>query len=152
MKSSQFTLRVRIGNHEVEVSGAKDEVIDTLNELEEIVRVVYKAFNSNKVGIGKETLKKSSEGALEHKANYPHISSTKSCSDAIVELLSTDWGKTPRTLGELREALEANAIFYPKTTLSGVLVWLVKKERLRRWKTKRGYVYVLAKPEAETEK
>jgi hypothetical protein len=40
--------------------------------------------------------------------------------------------------------MEANAIFFPKTTLSGVLVWLVKKGSLRRWKDKkRGYLYVL---------
>ncbi len=40
--------------------------------------------------------------------------------------------------------MEANAVFFPKTTLSGVLVWLTKKGDLRRWKDpKRGYLYVV---------
>jgi len=46
--------------------------------------------------------------------------------------------------------MEANAIFFPKTTLSGVLVWMVKKGTLRRWKDKkRGYLYVLNRQEGE---
>jgi predicted transcriptional regulator len=58
-------------------------------------------------------------------------------------LLESEWGKTPRTIGELRRAMEANAIYFPKTTLSGVLVWMVKKGSLRRWKDrKRGYLYM----------
>jgi predicted transcriptional regulator len=75
---------------------------------------------------------------------FPRIPRTTQCGEAVVSLLSTDWGITPRTISELREAMEANAIFFPKTTLSGVLVWLVKKGRIRRWKDKkRGYLYVL---------
>jgi predicted transcriptional regulator len=81
---------------------------------------------------------------------YPKIPRTNQCSEAIVSLLSTEWGKTPRPIRQLREAMEANAVFFPKTTLSGVLVWLVKKGQLRRWKDKkRGYLYVVNEPEAE---
>ena len=81
---------------------------------------------------------------------YPKIKRTNQCGEAVVGLLSTDWGKTPRPIGELREAMEANAVFFPKTTLSGVLVWLVKKGQLRRWKDKkRGYLYVINEPETE---
>jgi hypothetical protein len=44
--------------------------------------------------------------------------------------------------------MEANAVFFPKTTLSGVLVWLTKKGDLRRWKDpKRGYLYVVNEKE-----
>ena len=81
---------------------------------------------------------------------FPKIIRTNKCGEAVVALLSTDWGKNPRSISELREAMEANAIFFPKTTLSGVLVWLVKKGRLRRWKDKkRGYLYVFNKMESD---
>ena len=74
---------------------------------------------------------------------FPKIARTNQCSEAVESLLKTNWGLTPRTIGELREAMEANAIFFPNTTLSGVLVWLTKKGVLRRWKDpQRGYLYV----------
>ena len=75
---------------------------------------------------------------------------TTQCSEAVTALLADPWGKTPRTIAELREAMEANAVFFPKTTLSGVLVWMVKKGTVRRWKDKkRGYLYTMNTPEPE---
>jgi predicted transcriptional regulator len=49
-------------------------------------------------------------------------------------------------LPELVEAMRVNAVHFPVTTLSGVLNWLVRKGRVKRWKTDKGYVYVLAGP------
>lgn len=74
---------------------------------------------------------------------FPSISSS-SCSEAILKLLASDWGRQPRTLTELREALKANAVYNPSTTLSGVLTWLLRKNKIKRWKTDKGYAYVLA--------
>jgi predicted transcriptional regulator len=54
----------------------------------------------------------------------------------------------PRTLPEIVEAMRANAVHYPATTLSGVLNWLVRKGKVKRWKTDKGYVYVLAQASA----
>ena len=132
---------------EVELGGEKSEVLSTLNELRDIIGKVNSAFN-NQVETKTLNLERPKE---ELKVlDYPKITRTNQCGEAVISLLSTDWGKTPRTIGELREAMEANAIFFPKTTLSGVLVWLVKKGELRRWKDKkRGYMYVVNEPEAE---
>ena len=72
----------------------------------------------------------------------------KNCSQAVLKLLETEWGAwRPRILSEIVGALKANAIHYPSTTLSGVLSWLVKKGKVRRWKTDAGYVYILAEKE-----
>jgi hypothetical protein len=147
MERPPFRLRVRIGDMEVELGGEKSEVLSTLDELDEIVGKVSVAFDEeNWVKQVKAEKPKEEIAPLDH----PKIERTSQCGEAVVSLLTTDWGKTPRTIGELREAMEANAIFFPKTTLSGVLVWLVKKGRLRRWKDKkRGYLYVISKPEDE---
>jgi hypothetical protein len=126
---------------EVELGGIKEEVISTLDNLDGIVDKVSEAFD-----LGNRSIVRKTEGpkAQSQSIKFPRISRTTQCGEAVVSLLSTDWGITPRTISELREGMEANAIFFPKTTLSGVLVWLVKKGKIRRWKDKkRGYLYVL---------
>lgn len=147
MERLPFRLRVRIGEMEVELGGEKSEVLSTLNELRDIIGKVNSAFNNQ---VETKTLNLGQPREKSKVLDYPKITRTNQCGEAVISLLSTDWGKTPRAIGELREAMEANAIFFPKTTLSGVLVWLVKKGELRRWKDKkRGYMYVVNEPEAE---
>jgi hypothetical protein len=139
MSKTPFLLKVRIGEIEVELGGSREEVVKTLDDLDLIVNKISVAFKQD---IKASNITKSS--TINISETFPNIKSTTQCSEAIVSLLSTEWGKIPRTIGELREGMEANAIFFPKTTLSGVLVWLVKKGTLRRWKDKkRGYLYVL---------
>jgi len=147
MERPPFHLKVRIGDMEVELGGNKDEVLSTLDELSAIVGKVSDAFEVEATGIPESPERVEAEASI---LDIPKISRTSKCGDAVVALLTTDWGNNPRTISELREAMEANAIFFPKTTLSGVLVWLVKKGRVRRWKDKkRGYLYVINEPEAE---
>ena len=136
-----FHLHIRIGEVEVELGGAREEVISTLDELDGIVEKVSEAFKVDHQTKAQRTHLKAQPSTTK----FPTIPRTTKCGEAVVSLLSTEWGKIPRTISELREAMEANAVFYPKTTLSGVLVWLVKKGKIRRWKDKkRGYLYVLS--------
>jgi len=145
MERPPFHLKVRIGDMEVELGGDKDEVLSTLDELSAIVGKVSDAFEVEATGIPESPERLEAEASI---LDIPKISKTSKCGDAVVALLTTDWGNNPRTISELREAMEANAIFFPKTTLSGVLVWLVKKGRVRRWKDKKkGYLYVINEPE-----
>ena len=137
MPENPFHIKVRIGDKELEIGGSKEEVLSTLDDLDSIIEKVTKALNQK----GAETqVRPKKNGDVE----YPNIQHTTQCSEAIVSLLETDWGKTPRAIGELREAMEANAIFFPKGTISGVLSWQIKRGSLRRWKDKkRGYLYVI---------
>jgi len=146
MSRPPFRLRVRIGDMEVELGGVRDEVISALDDLDEIVEKVSNAF---KLDVNSTQVEQIAPTAPPSEPTmFPKISRTSQCGDAVVALLSTDWGRSPRTIAEIREAMEANAIFFPKTTLSGVLVWLVKKNKIRRWKDKRrGYVYIHHEPE-----
>ncbi|MGD2142081.1 MAG: hypothetical protein PVH79_01220 [Candidatus Bathyarchaeota archaeon] len=143
MDEPQFHLRIKFGDVEVELGGKREDVYSTLDDLDEIVEKIGSIFD-----VEGSLHDESEDGEGTSIIDYPKINRTSKCSDAVVSLLATDWGKTPRTISELREGMEANAIFFPKTTLSGVLVWLVKKGRIRRWKDKkRGYLYVLNVPE-----
>jgi hypothetical protein len=129
-----FSFRVKIGSQEIEISGTREEVMKTVEELPHIMETISKAFKSTKKGEETEQLAGST---------YPQVSAS-GCSEAVLQLLTSDWGKQPRSLPELGDALKANAIYYPSTTLSGVLAWLFRKNKIKRWKTDKGYVYVLA--------
>ena len=138
MADLPFHIKIRIGEAEVEIGGKREEVLETFRDLDEIVVLVSNALN-----VTLDERKTRGKSKVDP-TQFPKIPRTNQCSEAVISLLSTDWGKDPRTIGELREAMEANAVFFPKTTLSGVLVWLTKKGSLRRWKDpKRGYRYVL---------
>jgi len=129
-----FSFRVKMGQMEIEISGTREEVMKTIEELPQLMETVSKAFELTKKG--EETVE--SVGSV-----FPSVSAS-SCSEAVLQLLRSDWGRQPRGLTELGEALKANAVYYPSTTVSGVLAWLVRKNKIKRWKTDKGYVYVLA--------
>ena len=134
----EFSFRVRFGDFEVEISGSRDEVFKTVEMLPSLMANVSKAFEAAK------TSKPSASVAAS--TVYPVVSSSN-CSEAILKLLESDWGREPRTLPELVDALKANALHYPSTTLSGVLTWLTKKGKVKRWKTDKGYVYAIVRKE-----
>jgi len=146
MSAHPFSLRVKIGNYEIELSGAREEVLQALNDLPDIVNKVSKAFGSIQVSApatsqAPTTLEK--PGAVG--ASYPLISATESCSDALIQLFSSDWAKEkPRALSDVATVLEANALHYPIATVAKTLERLTRRNKLRRWKTEEGYVYVLA--------
>jgi len=129
-----FSFRAKIWSQEIEISGTKQEVLETIKELPQLMETVSKAF---------ELTKNREETMQPVSSVFPSISSS-SCSEAVLQLLASDWGRQPRGLTELGEALKANAVYYPSTTVSGVLAWLVRKNKIKRWKTDKGYVYVLA--------
>jgi hypothetical protein len=141
MMTMPFSLRVKFGSHEIEISGTREEVMKTIEELPHLISSVSKAFDVVNIKVN--------ASQLTAFTTYPAIPSSANCSEAVLKLLKTDWGKQqPRTLPELVKAMKANALHYPSTTLSGVLVWLVKKGKVKRWKTDKGYVYALTEKEA----
>jgi len=146
--SAPFSLRVRLGQCEVEISGSRDEVLKTVEDLPNLVATISEAFAHAGVEESKEPIVEQASSlpsSAPVSVIYPSIQSSRNCSDAVLKLLSSDWGRaTPRTLPELIEAMKANAVHFPATTLSGVLNWLVRKGRVKRWKTDKGYVYVLS--------
>lgn len=149
-KQADFSLRVKIGENEVEIRGARDEVIKTIDDLPSLIANVNEAFESTKPKtVAKLVVKRemAKEEAVSQK--YPKIQSTEKCDEAIIKILESDWGKwRPRTVTELKEALKANEMDFPNRALASALLVLANKGILRRWKTDAGYVYILAEKEA----
>ncbi|RLI87549.1 MAG: hypothetical protein DRP01_01700 [Archaeoglobales archaeon] len=71
---------------------------------------------------------------MEEQNIYPIISPNNTVSDAIRTLMTSDWGKEGRTFNEILTALKINKIRVTKSTLSGVLNYLVEKGELWREK------------------
>ncbi|MEM3640676.1 MAG: hypothetical protein QXH37_01975 [Candidatus Bathyarchaeia archaeon] len=153
----EFAIRVKAGEYEVEVKGSRVEVLETVKELPNLMADFVKAFeNLKSKQVPTVTVKavaaavKKEEYPLE---KYPKIHRVESCSEAVLRILESDWGKwRPRTLAELKEALAANNLQYSERTLAGDLLGLVQKGKVRRWKTDKGYVYILAEKEVLTQK
>lgn len=74
---------------------------------------------------------------------YPSISKPESCRGAITKALSTEWGKQPRTMVELKGALAFNAIYYPEGTFKSALTKMTKAGKLRRLKKGKLFAYVV---------
>jgi hypothetical protein len=147
-----FTFRIKLAEHEVEINGTRDEVLKTIEDLPNLVTKVSKAFETAKPKtVATLTVKTEApkEDTLSAKEKYPKILQTENCDEAILRILETDWGKwRPRTVDELRGALKANGLQYSGRVLANVLMGLAKKQKVRRWQTDAGYVYILAEKEA----
>lgn len=147
-----FVFRVRLGEYELELCGSREEVLKTVREdLPGLIAVVHSAF----VGVKPKTVATLTVKAEQPKEEagvsvrkYPKIAVTDKCDEAVLRVLESDWGKwRPRTKDELREALEANGMKFSGRVLAGVFLGLVRKKKVRRWKTDAVYVYILAEKE-----
>jgi hypothetical protein len=150
MSSQPFTIRVRIHENEVELSGCQADVLKALDSLPEIVDKVTVAFsNIQPTTVKTESQQQQSQIPSENVgATYPTITVTPEtpCPEAIIKLLSTDWARRePRRLNEILEAMKINAIHYPLGTVKGRLTDLTKKGVLRRIKNNGSYGYILIK-------
>ena len=58
------------------------------------------------------------------------------------ELIGTGFFSTPKELGSVRLALEEQGHFYPVTTLSPLMLRLVRRKELRRIKDGKRWTYV----------
>ena len=145
-----FSFRLKMSDYEIELSGSYEDVQDAIKNLSELVANVSKALEKvkpKKVA----TLTVKTEAADTRRGpvqQYPQVSPSDNPSDAILKLLETDWGKwRPRTIDELGQALKANEMEHSKRTLNRVLAELVKKQKIRRWNTTAGFVYILVEKE-----
>ncbi|UCF45373.1 MAG: hypothetical protein JSW44_01700 [Candidatus Bathyarchaeota archaeon] len=156
-KPEGFAFRVKIGEYEVEIKGAHEEVTKTLENLPNLINNVHKAFENVKpktvatLTVKTEPPPKAKRGPKPPAQKYPKIRSVANCESATLRLLETDWGKwRPRTMEELKDAMKANKIKYTKRTLEGTLNKLADKGMVRRWNTNTGFVYILAEEKPQS--
>lgn len=146
-----FAFRVKTSDYEVEISGTHEEVLNTIRDLPDLFNDVDKAFEKLKPRkIATLTVKTETADSKKTSAQqYPRVSWSERLDESVLKILETDWGKwRPRTLDELEEALRANGMHQSTRAIGTTLTELVKKEKVRRWNTNAGNVYILAEEEA----
>jgi len=75
----------------------------------------------------------------------PALAGNLGCNDAIRSALASTWGRNePRSMTELQQAFEANALFFSAGTLSGALTYLTKNGTIRRIDKDGKWAYILA--------
>jgi hypothetical protein len=90
------------------------------------------------------TGQESSQVPIGVQEQYPNIGKVESYPDAVTKLLlHPEWGKEPRSLNELHNALAYNAIHIEKMTLGSMLTKLVRSSRLSRVKKDGHYAYMI---------
>jgi hypothetical protein len=76
----------------------------------------------------------------------PRISGTATCREAIAKLFASDWGRKPRTIRQIVEAMKLSAVYYSYNNVAVELGRMTRIGLLRRLKEKEGFSYVSAKP------
>ena len=84
------------------------------------------------------------EGGQEHevKPRPSRASSKAGLASLIAELIDGGFFRKPKELSAIKLALEEQGHFYPVTTLSPVMLRLVRKRSLRRIKDQKRWQYV----------
>lgn len=152
MSESRISLRFKVGGIELQLEGPRQLILEMLeSDLPKIFESLSKitaerqppqpATPIDQVAVAPQGT--SSIPAPMEPETFPSISA-ESCADAIVALLSTDWGrKKPRALAEIMAALEANALHYSRRVIGFTLTRLTRRQKVRRWKAKEGFIYTV---------
>jgi len=101
---------------------------------EEVSNVISAYERTSVVGHAKEAIART-------KAKKKTEKKKESASDLIVDLKEEGFFEKPKTLGDISGALEERGFLYPVTSLSGIVLGLLKKRQLRRKKLEGKWVY-----------
>ena len=144
MSSDRVRIRVRSGQNEAEIEAEMGRIREAIDLIPEIAakfpdggsEVRHLVLSNGPAPLSQTEVRSSSQ--------VPSIGVEKgdSLSDIITKFFSDQWGKNPRKLSEVRDALQSYGLNYPKQSVAVALLRLAKSSRIRRFKSEGGeYVY-----------
>jgi hypothetical protein len=116
------------------IKSSTGAVITVEGSQEEVSKILSAYERTSVVGHAKEAIARS-------KATKRDDKKREGAGDLVIKLREEGFFNKPKGLGEISEALEAEGFLYPTTSLSGVVLGLVKKRELRRKKLDGRWVY-----------
>jgi len=116
------------------IKSSTGAVITVEGSEEEVSKILSAYEKTSVVGQAKQAIARS-------KATKRDDKKREGAGDLVVKLREEGFFDKPKGLGEISEALEAEGFLYPTTSLSGVVLGLVKKRELRRKKVDGRWVY-----------
>jgi hypothetical protein len=147
-------IRVRSGESEAEVEAAFSDIHEAIELIPEVLSKLpppgaeTRPVSSRTLGEAAELqpTESSSTGliATAEPSSIPTVTIEKgdSLSDVISKFFSDSWGRSPKKLMEVREALQSYGLNYPKQSVAVALLRLAKGSKIRRFKGEGGeFVY-----------
>jgi uncharacterized small protein (DUF1192 family) len=108
----------------ITIDGSESEIAQIVSAFEQSQRVVQVRQRVSKMKVERKEQKK-----------------RQSAAELLIGLKEEGYFDKPKALGNITQALEEKGYLYPVTTLSGVVLSLVKNKHLRRKKVEGRWVY-----------
>jgi len=108
----------------ITIDGSESEIAKIVSAFEQSERVVQVRQRVSKMKVERKEQKK-----------------RQSAAELLIGLKEEGYFDKPKALGDITQALEEKGYLYPVTTLSGVVLSLVKNKYLRRKKVEGRWVY-----------
>jgi len=143
--SERVKMRVRSGQNEAEVEASIDQIREAIALIPEITAKfpeggaeVRRVLSPNEPTSAQPPV----EAHISSRLPVITVEKGDSLSDIISKFFSDQWGKSPRKLAEVRDALQSYGLNYPKQSVAVALLRLAKTSKIRRFKSEGGeYVY-----------
>jgi hypothetical protein len=142
-------IRIKVGFNEAEIEGSLTSIKEALVLIPQLAeRIAFQTKspvkNPNASPIfgapNNESLDDSTIQQLQGLEIV--LEKSDSLADVISKIFRTQWGRQARRLSEIREALRAYGMAYPKQSVAVALLRLAQSGKLRRFKNESGeYVY-----------
>jgi hypothetical protein len=143
--SDRIKIRVRSGQNEAEIEATLDQIREIIALIPEIASKFPESRNEVRhMMTPNEPTSAQPPVDVHGPSQLPTITVVKgdSLSDIISKCFGDQWGKVPRKLSDVREALQSYGLNYPKQSVAVALLRLAKTSKIRRFKSEGGeYVY-----------
>lgn len=141
VEDGRMSLRIRLGEVEVEVQGTWDEIIKAWKDLPDFVKSVDSAAEGTHISWEPEAPGKTE---VERDIDGPPFikDMPKTLKEIVLAFFKTPWGRQPRTVTEVGDALKANGKYYSPSSVSTTLIRHVRNGKLRRLSKRGRWAYV----------
>ncbi|MGQ9719652.1 MAG: hypothetical protein ACUVWK_07455 [Nitrososphaerales archaeon] len=147
MSESVVKIKVRLGVNEAEIEAPISAIKEAISLIPELVQHLPQSTLQplrTKLEAVREAPPKEEVMGEEKQRIIPEIRVEKddSLPDVITKFFKDEWGKHPRKLNDVKDALESYGLIYPKQSVAVALLRLAKDGKLRRFKDESGeFVY-----------
>ena len=148
MSGANIKIRVKKGSNEIEIEAPASDLQDAIGVISEMLDRVPNESSLNtktdsiNVAIHDRGNNSGAIRAMRDEIPEVHLERDESLTSILSKLFTEDWGRTPKKLGIVREALQSYGLSYPKQSVAVALLRLAQSGKLRRFKDEGGeYVY-----------
>ncbi|BBE42948.1 hypothetical protein [Conexivisphaera calida] len=145
--SAAMRIHVRTSGGEVEIEVGDPSSIDAA--IDAATRIVQELASGAQVQVSGAQVQVA-EGGSAVPDELPDVKVEKgdSLADVIKKMFDSSWGRRPRRLSEVMDALSSFGLIYPKSSVAVALLRLAKDGEIRRFKEGGEYVYIEREPAA----